>query len=161
VIEFTVDQSGARARIGRFTPQLLVTLQTHVLRFAIMLQGYVKAEKLSGDPLNRRTGNLSRSINFAPVKVDGNEVYSSVGTNLSYGKVHELGLTIPAHTIQAVRAQALAFSWKGKLRFFKSVQIPDVKMPQRSFLRSSLRENSPQFVQEVDQAVKEAVSESA
>lgn len=114
-----------------------------VLKLAIKMTGLVKT-KLSGEVLRVRTGRLRRSIHYELTK-GANSVEATIGTNVVYGKTHELGLTIPAHIIEAKRAKALAFQMGGKMMFRKRVNIPAVKMPQRSFLESSLRQMAPEI----------------
>lgn len=114
-----------------------------VLRLAIKMTGMAKT-KLSGEVLKVRTGRLRRSINYK-LEHGSNRVDAVVGTNVSYGKTHELGLTIPPHIVEARRAKALAFGVGGRMVFAKRVNIPAVKMPKRSFLESSLRQMAPEI----------------
>jgi phage gpG-like protein len=114
-----------------------------VLRLALKMTGLVKT-KLSGEVLKVRTGRLRRSIHYTIAKGD-NRTEATIGTNVSYGKTHELGLTLPPHIVEARRAKALAFGVGGRMVFAKRVHIPAVKMPQRSFLESSLRQMTPEI----------------
>lgn len=149
--ELEVDGSRAIARLHAFSPKLMQTLPPHVERYAIYLQSYVREHKLSGDPLHRRSGNLSNSINYQPISVSENSVETAVGTNLPYGRVHELGGTfqIPAH---------MAVSSRGKEYM---VRQHEATYPQRAFLSPSLQETTGSFVYEVSQAVREAADATA
>ncbi len=118
-------------------------LERAVTRLAIKMTALVK-QKLSGEVLNVRTNRLRGSIHYEIQKGDGN-VTATVGTNVVYAKTHELGLTIPAHIVQARRGAALKFEMGGKVMFRKRVNIPAVKMPKRSFLEASLRQMAPEI----------------
>jgi phage gpG-like protein len=118
-------------------------LERAVVKLAIKMTALVK-QKLSGEVLNVRTNRLRGSIHYEIQKGD-NSVTATVGTNVVYAKTHELGLTIPAHIVQARRGAALKFQMGGKVMFRKRVTIPAVKMPKRSFLEASLRQMAPEI----------------
>jgi phage gpG-like protein len=126
-------------------------VEAAVLGLAIKMTALVKT-KLSGQVLQVRTGRLRRSINYKTKRV-GNLFEATVGTNVAYGKTHELGLTIPAHIVEARHAKALRFQIGGKIVFAKRVNIPAVKMPQRSFLQASLDQMRPEIVTTLQKAV--------
>lgn len=149
----------AQISLGKDMPKRLLDMPARidsavgrtVNSLAIRLVAMVKG-KLSGQVLKVRTGRLRRSIH-KEIENSGSKVVATVGTNVEYAKTHELGLTIPAHIVRARRAQALAFQWKGKLQFFKSVRIPAVKMPRRSFLEASLNQLEPTIRAELESEV--------
>jgi phage gpG-like protein len=126
--------------------------------WAAQLAAYIKSDKLSGSPLNRRSGTLSRSI-FPRGGESSQGVWGGAGggAGVPYAKIHEFGGLIPAHEVVARNAQALCFSADGIKRFAKSVHIPDVQMPERSYMRSSLREKAPEGIAELRQAVLAAI----
>lgn len=107
------------------------------------LQAAVVTQKLSGDPLHRRTGLLASSINVGGSETateftdDPLEIVGKVGTKVRYGFVHENGGTfgIPAHmrTITTVFGRAVA-------PHHVEVRAHNATFPQRSFLRSTLEE---------------------
>lgn len=161
-MKFEVQVLGVQAiqnRIEKTTPGVLKKLLTGMERACIILQQYVKFSKLSGSPLKNRTGTLRRSINYK-VRQDGEQVVGTVGTNVKYGRTHELGLTIPPHVVQAVKAKALAFNWKGKDIVVKKVQIPAVTMPKRSFLVSSMQELQGKLFGILGNAAEEGLKDS-
>lgn len=142
------------ARFSELTPRLRAALLKKVYGLTIRLATKVR-RKLSGEVLNVRSGNLRASIhedlrNLADA-VTG-RVYSS--GDVKYGAVHEYGGTIPAHDVVPVKAKALRFMLNGKEVFARRVRIPDVKMPERSFMRSSLSEMKPQIIGELQGTVK-------
>jgi len=165
-----VDDSRVRARFDKFPTALQSALAVHVERFVIYLQSYVRENKLSGDPLHRRTGNLSASINYTPVQITGHSVESSVGTNLPYGRVHELGgtFTIPAYMHPGRKAGAdikeAGLSVKNPSSFRYEpylVRAHTATYPMRAFLRPSLRETKGVFSAEISAAVVDSIKAGA
>ena len=157
----TVEVFGDKQLIARLTAMpdnIRSALVRKVRALALMLEAKVKGEKLSGQVLNVVTGALRRSISNEVTTGSNSvtaEVYSS--GDVKYAAIHEYGGTIPAHEVVATKAQALHFVIGAKDVFAKRVQIPDVKMPERSFLRSSLDEMRDEIVE----GMKEAVLEGA
>ena len=157
----TVEVVGDKQLIARLTAMpdnIRSALVRKVRALALMLEATVKGEKLSGQVLNVVTGALRRSISNEVTTGSNSvtaEVYSS--GDVKYAAIHEYGGTIPAHEVVATKAQALHFVIGAKDVFAKRVQIPDVKMPERSFLRSSLDEMRDEIVE----GMKEAVLEGA
>ena len=128
-----------------------------VMTLALQLEAKVK-QKLSGEVLNVRSGALRRSI-FETIQDDPTTVVGKVASSgdVKYAGIHEFGGTIPAHEIVPNKAMALAFVIGGKQVFATRVEIPDVQMPQRSYLRSSLTEMEPQIVEGLREAVREGM----
>lgn len=93
MIEVTTSVVGAEAVQARFA-QLSVSVRDRVRKriqaLGIELQRKVKEEKLSGQVLNVRSGNLRRNIS-EETTVSGDAITSSVGTNVPYGRLWELG----------------------------------------------------------------------
>lgn len=127
--------------------------------FATELAGYIKAEKLSGDPLHRRSGRLSASVH--PVtEQTGTTMTGGAGggAGVPYAQIHEFGGLIPAHQVVVRNAKALSFTVDGIRRFAKTVQIPDVHMPERSYMRSAFEERAPSGIEQLRAAVKAAIA---
>jgi phage gpG-like protein len=131
----------------------LVT-KTGVLR--LMLESKAK-EKVSGQVLNVRTGRLRRAI-FSQTIDRTNEIIgrAAVSSDVPYAAIHEYGGKTPAHDIVPVGAKALAFMAGGKMRFAKIVHHPGSTMPERSFMRSSLRELTPDIISGLKEAAMAA-----
>jgi phage gpG-like protein len=108
--------------------------------------------KVSGPVLKTRTGTLRRKIN-AKFEESGAGITGSVGLALVYGAIHEYGGITKAHVIQARRKKALAFQVGGVGLVRKSVKHPGSKMPERSYLRSSLEENESRIKYAIAAAV--------
>lgn len=101
------------------------------------LADYVRASKLSGQILNRISGNLSRSIHPG-ASIDGDTVIGTVGTNIRYAYVHEVGGTfdVPAHE----RMQTMVFGRPMNPPRSVTVGAHKATFPVRAFLRPSLNE---------------------
>lgn len=126
-----------------------VLFQTRLERlvgaYGIKLQNKVKYDKLSGQVLKKRSGDLFRSI-YLRVTKSMTSVTAAVGSRLRYARIHEKGGRTSPHEIVAKNGQALHFMWNGKGVFFKKVNHPGSVIPARSYLESSKRELMPYFL---------------
>jgi hypothetical protein len=153
--------TGAEAVIAKFDhmPQKLhAKLKFAITRLTLKLQKNVKADKLSGQVLKVRTGTLRRSIDQHVVDT-GSAITGRVSTNVKYGKAHEYGFTGTQDVRAHLRTIKQAF---GRSINPVSVTVREhsrsVKMPERSFLRSALRDmnESGQIMEALNKAVAEA-----
>ena len=151
------------ARLAGTGDRLQSGMRRAVERLSIIVQGGVKEDKLTGQVLHVRTGTLRRSIN-RKITEDSSGVFATVGTNVKYAAAHEYGfdgeVTVKAHTRRAQQQMAL----KGKKRPGKSEGTITVRqftrhmhLPERSFLRSELRDRSTQIQQDLRSAALEAI----
>jgi phage gpG-like protein len=145
------------ARLERMPDRVRQALVRKVTELALKLEARVK-RKLSGEVLNVRTGALRRSI-FNEVTDDSKGVIGRVASSgdVKYAGIHEFGGKTPPHDIYPVKGKALAFMMGGKQRFFKVVHHPGSKIPERSFLRSSLNEMREEITIGLTQAVNEGL----
>lgn len=122
------------------------------------LQAYVKAYKLTNQVLNVRSGRLRRSIT-GRIEDSGHEISGIVGTKVEYARIHEFGGSTSAHEIFPRRGKFLAFFSKrlGRMVFTKKVSHPGSKMPERSFLRSALRDREDRIKTIIERAVAAGV----
>lgn len=113
--------------------------------------------KVSDDVLRVRTGKLRRSLHY--VMGGGIDTPSAViGTNVEYAGIHEFGGKTKAHVIEAVNAKVLAFKTaSGATAFATRVQHPGSRMPERSYLRSTLGEQESAIKMRIDAAVGKAI----
>jgi hypothetical protein len=127
-------------RIVDTMPQMLgQTMNIQMIRLA----DYVRASKLSGNPLHRRSGTLSRAVHGSS-KVDGTTVIGSVGvTGVPYAVIWEKTGS-KAHDVFPVEKKALHFVINGKDIFAMKVHIP-AQAP-RPFLKPSLDEKRADIV---------------
>lgn len=113
--------------------RLLASIKREMTGIATDLSGDVKAEKLSGQVLNVRSGRLRRSINYK-IKTSDTGVEATVGTNVEYARVHEFGFKGSVVVREHLRTAKSGF------RSMVRSHSRNVNLPQRSFLRSSLLE---------------------
>ncbi len=99
------------------------------------VRGYVVKYKLRGQVLHKRTGRLAGSIE-SDVKAGLNSVTGKVGSRLVYARIHELGGIIRAKSAPYLIFKT-ASGW---------VKTKEVKMPKRSYLKSSVREKKREIV---------------
>ena len=164
MISVDIDYSGVIAGLDRMPPIVARAVEQKMKVLTLDLQGYVISQKLQGQVLNHRSGALSRSIQ-QDVIAEGDKVTGEVFSagDVKYAAIHEFGGVIPAHDIVPNKAGALAFMMDGRQVFASVVHMPDVTMPERSFLRSSLEEKSTEIVAGIEAAAlfgaKEALGE--
>ena len=138
-----------------FMPQRLHDeLKRYIKAFTLQLTAKVKADKLSGQVLNVRTGRLRRSIHPEVIESPG-RITGIVGTNVVYAGRHEFGGTVQVKEHLRTIKQA----WGRPLKEPKTITVKahNVNVKERSFLRSSLKEMEDQFYQGVDSAVRRAL----
>jgi len=146
--------------------------------WALTLEAQAKVkQKLSGSVLHVRTGVLRNSI-ASEIVVTDDSVVGSVGTRIKYGRIHEYGfrgiVTIGQH-VRRSKAQIdkATYSYTNKFgrsvtkvrqtgKLGKSTGVILVRQhqrmanfPERSFLRSTLREMASSARQRMMSAVKE------
>lgn len=157
--EITGDREVIRS-FGRVDAAVRSELVAGIGRLALRLLTRVKARKLSGQVLNVRTGRLRRSINQR-VTDTGSTITGTVGTNVSYGRVHEYGdqrvITVKQH-LRLVK-QAWGRPLAKPRRVMVSSHARQQNMPARSFLRSALRELAAEGV--IDRELASAVARAA
>ena len=137
--------------LSRF-PLIQGACQTSMARLVLELTRRIKKDKLSGQVLKNRTGTLRRSISPS-VSSSGTTVTGTVGTNVEYATIHEFGGKTAAHDILPKRGRALAFNWKGKDVVFRKVHHPGSVFPERSFMRTALKEMEPEILAEFERAI--------
>lgn len=127
----------------------------------LKLQRHIQNGKLSGQVLRVQTGTLRRSIDQLVVK-QGDTVTGIVNTNVRYGVMHEYGFSGTVSVKSHLRQMKSAFG--RPLKEARFVQIGahsrQVNVPERSFLRSALRDLKPQIENSLRRAVENAMIEN-
>jgi hypothetical protein len=121
------------------------------------LQSVIVSEKLAGEILQRRTGNLADTVHVVPAQNDGSVITGYVeagGSSAIYAQFQEYGTT-RWYDIFPVNKQSLAFQIAGKLIFAKKVHHPPIL--ERSFMRSTQTERQPEMTANLQAAVAEAL----
>lgn len=127
-------------------------------RSALRLQREVMQNRLSGQVLNVRTGNLHRSIH-QQVTSSGGAVIGEVNTNVRYGKAHEYGFAGTVNVKASLRQVRQAFGRPLKAPRYVQVRAHsrNVRLPERSFLRTALRDLKPEIEADLRNSVKGAL----
>lgn len=129
-----------------------------VARSALKLQSEVMENRLSGQVLNVRTGNLRRSIHQR-VTNTGGAVIGEVNTNVRYGAAHEYGFAGTVNVKASLRQVRQAFGRPLKSPRYIQVKAHsrNVRLPERSFLRTALRDLKPEIEADLRNSVKGAL----
>lgn len=146
------------ARLDAMPASVAASLLRKVHALSLKLQSYIQREKLSGQVLNRKSGRLMRSIG-QKVEQAVHAVYGIVfqSSDVPYGRIHELGGRTSAHLIVPKKASVLAFNWKGENVFFRRVNHPGSVFPERSYMRSGLKDMSVEISNGIKMAVLEGL----
>lgn len=158
MIEVTVPDAEKLERdLGMTRAQLLADLKREVRKVATDVSATVKDRKLSGQVLKVQTGRLRRSVNYRTTETETG-IEALVGTNVSYGRAHEFGFSGEVGVKAHLRRVKQAFGRKLKKAKQVSVRAHSrtVNLPERSFLRSSLREMRT----EIDSRIARVVADS-
>lgn len=141
-------------------------LRAAITREAIALTRYVKEEKLSGQVLNTRSGTLRRKINYQ-ITDNETQITGSVGVKLAYAAAHEFGFNGTVSVRDYVR-HVNSRNIRGSLGDSKRGQVASgiafvhaherrMHLPERSYLRSSLRENAATIREQLRSAIMGAL----
>ena len=95
--------------------------------------------------------------------LDGDHVVTTLfaGADLRYAAIQEYGGVTSPHEILPQRAKALAFLVGGDEVFARIVHHPGSRIPERSYLRSSLVEMADQIEREMKAAVLGALQQQS
>jgi phage gpG-like protein len=141
MMHFTVvGKEEVIARLEGRRKKLMPYLARVVEKEASDLESYIKNNKLQSSPLHHRSGKLQRSVHHQTT-ANTSFVIGRVYAGAEYAAIHEYGGQTKPHIIKPKKAKVLAFSKGGNTIFAKSVKHPGSKIPERSFMRSSLAEN--------------------
>jgi HK97 gp10 family phage protein len=138
MITVEVNDRALVARLDAMPSKVQASLKRRITQLALTLQSKVKQDKLSGQALNVRTGNLRRSINYEVI-ADATSVTGRVfsDSSVKYAAIHEFG---------------------GVINRVGTIKGPyQIKMPQRAFMLPAFAEMKPEIEEGIDEAVKEAL----
>lgn len=171
-----INQLGLLSMLKGYPERVATSLVSAMNRLTIAIQARVK-EKLSGEVLHVRTGTLRRSINREVRYAGHGLIEGIVGTNVEYAAIHEYGF----HGTETVRAHVRKIREHSKMYLFGTASgmartemrwkrgkltggIANVKehsrtvnMPERSFLRSTLKDFEQRIKDELQAAAAKAL----
>lgn len=138
--------AGVKTGVGRAVQRSAIDLVGRVIR------------KLTDDVLKVRTGRLRRSITYV-FREDNSGATAIVGTNLKYAAIHEYGFKGTVNVRAHARMQTMAFGKPMKEPRMVAVREHgmNMNMPERSFLRSALKEGLPTYQANIRKAIVEAL----
>ncbi len=155
-----IDGAAALRKLASIAPDTRTAARFAIGILVIKLQRNVVRDKLSGQVLNVRTGTLRRSIGQAVSDV-GAKIVGFVSTNVKYAPPHEYGFRGTVNVRAHLREVKEAFGKRLKTPVTASVGAYSrtVNLPERSFLRSALREMKAAGVieRDIDAALAEAL----
>lgn len=127
-------------------PELIVPAVFKGMTTAMMLAKRTAISPyLSGKALRHRSGRLLKSID-TDVKIQGDKVIGKIGTNVVYGRVHELGFKGPVRVGAHERTIRQAFGRPiAPTRISVGAHTRNVDIPARPFLRPALEDNLPKI----------------
>ena len=103
--------------------------------------------------LKNRTGTLRRKIHYT-VTESANEISASVGVKLAYAAAHEYGFDGVVTVKEHLRLVKMAFGRPiAPVEATIGAHTRHMHLPERSFLRSSLRENAASIRDQLAAAV--------
>lgn len=145
MLDIEVDDRSIQLKLGNLPRRLQERLTMAMIYLTQTLRNYIITDKLSGGVLNRQSGDLARSIqdkvDSSPSAVIGT-VYST-GHASVYGKIHEYG---------AIFQKYVHMAWGREMKEPHSVTF---HYPERSFMRSGLRDMREQILTNPHMAVRE------
>lgn len=161
MLKVTVDISGATAGLERLPAEVANAVEAKVRALTINLQHHIVADKLQGQVLKHRSGALGRSIQI-DIQRSGERTKGEAFSagDVKYAAIHEFGGQTAAHDIFPKKGDALAFMMGGKMVFAKVVHHPGSKIPERSFMRSSLADMTDQIIAGIREAALRGAREA-
>jgi phage gpG-like protein len=155
-IRFSGDQQ-VIASIKDMGPKVTAAAKDSISRSSFKVLARAK-QKVSGEVLRNRTGTLRRAIN-ARILANEWQIVGTVGIKLSYAAVHEFGfkgtVTVPAHL------RMMRVAWGRPVKQPRQIMVGahamKMNMPERSYLRSSLKELRTDIVSDFRASVAKAV----
>jgi phage gpG-like protein len=132
---------------------------TAIAAASIDLVAKVKFQYLSGQVLRTRTDKLRSSIHASSVEETPDGLNASVGTNVEYARIHEIGglLEVRAKIQQRRRAVGLG---KRPKKFYPGswpVRAYSANYTQRAFLAPALDTSRDDIRERLDNAVRKAI----
>lgn len=165
-IEITGTDAVIR-RLGDMPGKITTAAKSSLDAWATQLAGYIKSDKLSGDPLNRRRDRLSSSVHpMSNQSADSVSAGAGGGAGVPYAHIHEYGGVInhpggTAFFMSALLGRAFFVSnasYIANARALPRTQPHTINMPERSYMRSAFREQAPDGIAQLRAAVREAIA---
>ena len=140
------------AKFAAMPNKLHQELLKTITSLSLDLQQHVVQDKLQGQVLNHITGRLASSIHAdLPPKQTADSIIGRVySAGCNYAAIHEFGFSGAETVREHIRTHVFG-------REVAPFTVPSftrtMNMPERSFLRSSLKDMEPQIISELQAAV--------
>jgi len=154
----SVDASALKARLNGTAAKVIASMRARAEVETGRLTDYIKSQKLSGQVLQNRTGNLRNAV-FYYMEDRGTVIVGNVDVSMpaaKYGAAQEFGAHIPERV--PVTAKALHWLSAGGGDVF-AMRARAFDLPARSFMNSSLAENQEQITASIQESINEAISD--
>jgi|SRR5215467_2285405 len=143
----------------RDTPDAIASgIARAITRLGIELQRRIQEDELSGQILAARSGSLRSSIDLQ-IDEDSGAISATVVSDNEYAHVHEYGFAGTVNVRAYLRRITEAF---GRPIAEKTINVRAygrrMELPERSFLRSALEDMDPAIRDEVETALREALT---
>lgn len=143
----------------RSTPDAIASgIARAITQLAIALQRNVQEDELSGQILAARSGSLRSSINFR-IDEGSAEISATIFSDSKYAHAHEYGFAAVVDARASLRRITEAF---GRPISEKMINVPAyhrrMELPERSFLRSALEDMDPEIRDEIEAALRDALT---
>lgn len=177
-ISVEVKDQALQASLSGYPDRLRQKLMAVMNVLMMDIQAAVKDGKLSGQVLHVRTGTLRRSINRS-IAYGESRVTGIVGTNVEYAAIHEFGFHGAVNVREYLRRSRGQMSMARfrtnklgeKVEVLGSYRkagggagattvrahVRNLDLPEKSFLRSTLREFEARIRADIEQAAKESL----
>lgn len=154
-IHIEIDTSQAVEELASKAEAIVSAVRAEMVAQTGNLLAYIKDEKLSGQLLNQRSGNLKRS-GFTEVQETAESAigYVGFGRTVPYAAIHNYGGTIH---IPEVSGKLMVFERGGETVFTRRHRAFDVNMPERNYLESSATEREPIIREGFRDAIEAAI----
>lgn len=145
-----VEYQQAVQFLGQYPQMAMQRLVKILTKIGIDLSGWVQQQKLQGQVLHHRTGWLSSHVH-PQTKQQGMSVTTTVGIDknaVPYAAIHEFGFTGQENVRAHQRTISMAF---GRPIEATTIEVGaftrTMHMPERSYLRSSLRDRRDTYIE--------------
>ncbi|MBP2638376.1 MAG: hypothetical protein H6Q72_4283 [Firmicutes bacterium] len=148
------------AKLTSLPDKIISAVAKRVEAAANQVEADIKANKLSGQALHVRTGNLRRSVHHNPVIISNGKISATVGTNSEYAAIHEYGYQGPENVKAHARRITKVFGKAlrgGEKTIMVRAYTRNVNYPERSFLRSTLKEDAEMIREQIRLGVQEGL----
>lgn len=145
--------------LGEAPAKIRAAAKSSLDLWATELASYIKSEKLSGQVLHRRSGDLSASVHPIKEQTAGSTSGGAGGgRGVPYAKIHEFGFNGTEQVREYARMQTMA--WGKRITPVQAIvraHSRNMVMPKRSYMVSSFEEQAPRGIEMLRAAVKEAI----